>query len=155
MRMPQVIGSTPEEFAAQTGLDPLTAAACITEVAAFWETSQRALSRVLRFRTAAGLKIDARLAALRAERPALARRARSFMRSFYRRRRRLPVGPVAATASEVVRAWIVVWGDIEHRLRACRPDPPPARPRAPACRPPARRLRRAEQLPAAAAPCPT
>ena len=53
MTMPQVIGSTPEQFAAKTGLDPLTARACITEVAAFWELSQKALSRVLRFRAAA------------------------------------------------------------------------------------------------------
>lgn len=50
MTMPQVIAATAEEFAERTGLDALTAAACVTEVAAFWSLSEKELSRVLRFR---------------------------------------------------------------------------------------------------------
>jgi hypothetical protein len=50
LRMPEVVRSTPAAFAKATGLDPFTAAACVTEVAAFWELSEQALNRVWRFR---------------------------------------------------------------------------------------------------------
>ncbi|MCW5688738.1 MAG: hypothetical protein KIT76_09360 [Pseudolabrys sp.] len=53
MTMPEVIAATTKAFASRTGLDVLTAGACITEVAAFWQLSQGELSRVLRFPGAA------------------------------------------------------------------------------------------------------
>ena len=48
--MVEVVRSTPAEFAKKTGLDPFTAAACVTEVAAFWDLSEKALNSVFRFR---------------------------------------------------------------------------------------------------------
>lgn len=52
LTMPQVRDATAEAFADKTGLDLLTAAACVTEVCAFWELSEVALNGVLRFRAA-------------------------------------------------------------------------------------------------------
>ncbi len=52
LTMPQVMLSRPADFAEKTGLDRFTAAACITEVAAFWVLSEQVLNRVLRFRAA-------------------------------------------------------------------------------------------------------
>jgi hypothetical protein len=56
------------------------------------------------------------LAALRAARPALERTAARRLLDFYRRRRRLPSGPVAALVSRRTRARIVARGEIEHAL---------------------------------------
>lgn len=50
LRMPEVVRSTPAGFAKKTGLDTFTAAACVTEVAAFWDLSEQALNQVWRFR---------------------------------------------------------------------------------------------------------
>jgi hypothetical protein len=52
LTMPFVVRSKPAEIAARTGLDDFTAAACGTEVAAWWATSDAELQRVLRFRPA-------------------------------------------------------------------------------------------------------
>jgi hypothetical protein len=44
------VGSTPAALAKATGLDPFTAAACVTEIAAFWDLSEQVLNQVWRFR---------------------------------------------------------------------------------------------------------
>jgi len=50
LAMPEVVRSTPAEFAKKTGHDLFTSAACVTEVAAFWDLSEQALNSVFRFR---------------------------------------------------------------------------------------------------------
>src|SRR5665213_3306057 len=50
LAMPEVVRSTPAEFAKKTGHDLITSAACVTEVAAFWDLSEQALNSVFRFR---------------------------------------------------------------------------------------------------------
>jgi hypothetical protein len=50
LRMAEVVRSTPAELAKATGLDPFTAAACVTEIAAFWDLSEQAFNQVWRFR---------------------------------------------------------------------------------------------------------
>jgi hypothetical protein len=52
LTLPQVMSFTSGEIAKRTGLDAFTATACATEVAAFWDLSEKELSRVLRFRAA-------------------------------------------------------------------------------------------------------
>lgn len=52
MTMPQVRDATAEAFADKSGLDLLTAAACITEVGVFSQLSEAALNGALRFRAA-------------------------------------------------------------------------------------------------------
>ncbi len=49
LSMPDVIKATPAFFAERTGLDAITAMACITEIAVFYELTKKALVRVLRF----------------------------------------------------------------------------------------------------------
>ena len=61
-------------------------------------------------------EITARLAALRAAKPALERRMANELLDFYRRRRRLPVSPAPMLVDQLVRARIVTRGEIEHAL---------------------------------------
>lgn len=51
LTLKQALNATPAEFAKRTKLDLITASACLTEIAAFYEKSEVALQSVLRFRS--------------------------------------------------------------------------------------------------------
>jgi hypothetical protein len=53
LTLPEVVRCSPSVFAKRTGLDPFTAAACITEVGAWLDLTREELQRVLRFRATA------------------------------------------------------------------------------------------------------
>jgi hypothetical protein len=61
-------------------------------------------------------KFNARLAALRAEQPALERDVARHLLDLYRQQRRLPAGPLAALVSRQTRAQIICRGELEHVL---------------------------------------
>jgi hypothetical protein len=54
---------------------------------------------------------------IRRARPALKRKAIAMLRDHYRRHRRLPVGPLTVLAGRQACLDVVLWGEIEHRLR--------------------------------------
>jgi hypothetical protein len=53
---------------------------------------------------------------IRSERPALRRNVVALLRSSYRRRRRLPVGPLTNLVGPRTCADVVMWGELEHRF---------------------------------------
>ena len=54
---------------------------------------------------------------MRAAKPALERKMAHELLVFYRRHRRLPLGPAPTLVSELVRARVIMRGEIEHALR--------------------------------------